>query len=199
MLAGITGRSIAPAMLIKDTAPLSVQDRLGIHARGYIAKLVGHLRGDYPMLRPPRRRPVRPVRHRLHSSPAPVVVLAVPPRRPVPGLPRTNPTAQRGTRRRTAGRDSPPRTCWYIHVSQERRLKLSMTLSTNAGAQWRFDPSSRHNNTTTCRDSPIGRGSSLYSLRLSLQTQHCHSAPDQVGPPTQWSGFRVRVPATPPG
>jgi hypothetical protein len=51
MLAGITGRSIAPAMLIKDTAPLSVQDRLGIHARGYIAKLVGHLRGDYPMLR----------------------------------------------------------------------------------------------------------------------------------------------------
>lgn len=51
MLAGITGRSVAPAMLVKDTTPLSVQDRLGIHARGYIAKLVGHLRGDYPMLR----------------------------------------------------------------------------------------------------------------------------------------------------
>jgi Putative DNA-binding domain len=52
MLAGITGRRSAdPTTLVKDTPGLPARDRLDIHTRGYLAKLVGHLRGDYPMLR----------------------------------------------------------------------------------------------------------------------------------------------------
>jgi Putative DNA-binding domain len=51
VLAGITGgHSSAAGALVKDTPYLSAQDRLGIYARGYLARLISHLRSDFPML-----------------------------------------------------------------------------------------------------------------------------------------------------
>lgn len=52
MLAGVTGHaSPTAAALVKDTPYLSAQDRLDIYARGYLARLISHLRSDFPTLR----------------------------------------------------------------------------------------------------------------------------------------------------
>lgn len=52
MLAGVTGHAspTSAAALVKDTPCRSAQDRLNVYARGYIARLVGHLRSEFPML-----------------------------------------------------------------------------------------------------------------------------------------------------
>lgn len=52
MLAAVTGHVPPDAdTVVQGGAGLSAQARLGIYARGYWARLLGHLRAEFPMLR----------------------------------------------------------------------------------------------------------------------------------------------------